>query len=91
MEAELAALEGLEVTEQRYEALAAWVGAAMAFGGAIWYMEGAEKAQEYYAGRFTGWRQPEQWWVSVHAPRVGSPCLPPHSDFLFACNALLLT
>ncbi|KAG2438021.1 hypothetical protein HXX76_005635 [Chlamydomonas incerta] len=37
-------------TEQRYEALAAWVGAAVAFGCGIWYVQGAEKAQEYFAG-----------------------------------------
>ncbi|KAG2489077.1 hypothetical protein HYH03_012513 [Edaphochlamys debaryana] len=36
--------------ESRYEALAAWVGAAVAFGGGIWYFQGAEKAQEYFAG-----------------------------------------
>lgn len=37
-------------TEARYEALAAWVGAAVAFGAGIWYVQGAEKAQEYFAG-----------------------------------------
>ncbi|EFJ49967.1 hypothetical protein VOLCADRAFT_80441 [Volvox carteri f. nagariensis] len=37
-------------TESRYEALAAWVGAAVAFGAGIWYVQGAEKAQEYFAG-----------------------------------------
>lgn len=33
-----------------YEALAAWVGAAVAFGAGIWYVQGAEKAQEFFAG-----------------------------------------
>ncbi|GLI68669.1 hypothetical protein VaNZ11_013121 [Volvox africanus] len=37
-------------TESRYEALAAWVGGAVAFGAGIWYVQGAEKAQEYFAG-----------------------------------------
>ncbi|PNH08946.1 hypothetical protein TSOC_004468 [Tetrabaena socialis] len=36
--------------EARYEALAAWVGAAVAFGAGVWYVQGAEKAQEYFAG-----------------------------------------
>lgn len=40
----------LPKTEARYEALAAWVGAAVAFGAGIWYVQGAEKAQEYFAG-----------------------------------------
>lgn len=33
-----------------YEALAGWVGAAAAFGAGIWYVQGAEKAQEFFAG-----------------------------------------
>ncbi len=49
-ERELKSISTLPATEQRYEALAAWVGAAMAFGGGIWYMEGSQKAQEYFAG-----------------------------------------
>ena len=37
-------------SEARYESLVAWVGAACAFGAGIWYTQGAEKAQEYFAG-----------------------------------------
>eukprot|EP00878_Enallax_costatus_P009244 GHUV01009662.1.p1 GENE.GHUV01009662.1~~GHUV01009662.1.p1 ORF type:complete len:379 (+),score=69.96 GHUV01009662.1:255-1391(+) len=36
--------------EQRFEWLALWVAAAVAFGAGIWYVEGSEKAQEYFAG-----------------------------------------
>jgi len=36
--------------EARLEMLALWVGAAVAFGGGIWYIQGAEKAQEFFAG-----------------------------------------
>ena len=36
--------------EARLETLALWVGAAVAFGGGVWYAEGAEKAQEFFAG-----------------------------------------
>jgi hypothetical protein len=36
--------------EARLEALALWVGAAVAFGGGVWYIQGAEKAQEFFAG-----------------------------------------
>ena len=36
--------------QPNYNALVAWVGAAVAFGAGIWYVEGAEKAQEYFAG-----------------------------------------
>ncbi len=38
-EKELAALQTIPVKEQGYESLVAWVGAAMAFGGGIWYLE----------------------------------------------------
>ncbi|KAI8471645.1 MAG: integral membrane protein TerC family-domain-containing protein [Monoraphidium minutum] len=37
-------------TETRLEALALWVGAAVAFGAGVWYVQGAEKAQEFFAG-----------------------------------------
>jgi len=36
--------------EARLELLVFWVAAAVAFGSGIWYVEGAEKAQEYFAG-----------------------------------------
>jgi hypothetical protein len=36
--------------EARLETLALWVGAAAAFGGGIWHFQGAEKAQEFFAG-----------------------------------------
>lgn len=47
---ELATLEVLANEEKRYESLIALVGAAIAFGGGIWYTQGAIKAQEYFAG-----------------------------------------
>lgn len=40
----------IPVREQRFEWLAFWVAAAVAFGAGIWYVEGSEKAQEYFAG-----------------------------------------
>jgi len=46
----LAVTTALPRAETRLEALALWVGAAVAFGGGIWYTQGAEKAQEYFAG-----------------------------------------
>lgn len=49
-ERELAKVETLIQTEARYEVLAAWVAAAVAFGAGLWYVEGAEKAQEFFAG-----------------------------------------
>jgi TerC family integral membrane protein len=49
-EKELQALEELPVTEAKIETLALWVAAASAFGAGIWYVEGAEKAEEYFAG-----------------------------------------
>lgn len=36
--------------ETKGEAVAAWVGAAFAFGAGIWYFLGPEKAEEYFAG-----------------------------------------
>jgi hypothetical protein len=36
---ELATLQDLTAKEAGYEGLAAWVGAAMAFGAGIWYMQ----------------------------------------------------
>ncbi|MEW5300183.1 MAG: hypothetical protein WDW36_003131 [Sanguina aurantia] len=38
------------MTEARYEILAAWVAAAVAFGAGIWYVQGAEKSAEFFAG-----------------------------------------
>ena len=32
------------------ESVAAWIGAAFAFGAGIWYFLGSEKAEEYFAG-----------------------------------------
>jgi len=49
-EGQLRALEALPVQEARIETLAAWVGAAVAFGVGILYVQGPEKAQEYFAG-----------------------------------------
>jgi len=49
-ERELEALEDLPVRESRYESLAAWIGAAMAFGAGVWYFEGRTKGEEYFAG-----------------------------------------
>jgi hypothetical protein len=46
----VAVTEALPRSEARLEALALWVGAAVAFGGGIWYTEGAAKAQEFFAG-----------------------------------------
>ncbi|KAI8465503.1 MAG: integral membrane protein TerC family-domain-containing protein [Monoraphidium minutum] len=40
----------LPAAEARLETLAAWVAAATAFGGGVWYVQGAEKAQEFFAG-----------------------------------------
>ncbi|KAF8063006.1 hypothetical protein HT031_003845 [Scenedesmus sp. PABB004] len=40
----------LPTREARFEWLAFWVGAAVAFGAGVWYVEGAEKAQEFFAG-----------------------------------------
>lgn len=42
--------ETLPRAEARYESLVAWVAAAVAFGGGVWYVQGAEKAQEFFAG-----------------------------------------
>ncbi|GBF87736.1 thylakoid membrane protein, chloroplastic [Raphidocelis subcapitata] len=36
--------------EARLESLAAWVGAAVAFGAGVWHWLGPDKAQEYFAG-----------------------------------------
>ncbi len=49
-EKELTVLASLPAKEQGYEAIAAWVGLAVAFGAGIWYSQGAGKAQEYFAG-----------------------------------------
>lgn len=50
-ERELKALTtDLPQREQRFEWLAFWVASAVAFGGGIWYVEGSEKAQEFFAG-----------------------------------------
>ncbi|CAD7701740.1 unnamed protein product [Ostreobium quekettii] len=42
--------EGAEDVEFRGESVAAWVGAAFAFGAGVWYFLGSEKAEEYFAG-----------------------------------------
>jgi TerC family integral membrane protein len=49
-ERELQALEALPVKEAKIETLALWVAAACAFGGGVWYTQGAEKAEEFFAG-----------------------------------------
>lgn len=49
-ERELKRVVSFVQSEARYETLAAWVTAAMAFGTGIWYFDGAEKAQEFFAG-----------------------------------------
>lgn len=36
--------------EARLEQLVFWVASAVAFGAGVWYVEGVEKAQEYFAG-----------------------------------------
>ncbi|GMH40660.1 hypothetical protein BSKO_08564 [Bryopsis sp. KO-2023] len=54
--AEEKALAGLEEVareeeiEFQGESVAAWIGAALAFGGGVWYTMGQEKAIEYFAG-----------------------------------------
>lgn len=43
-------IESLPEKEARLETLAFWVAAAVAFGAGVWYVQGPEKAQEYFAG-----------------------------------------
>eukprot|EP00879_Flechtneria_rotunda_P008757 GHRR01009172.1.p1 GENE.GHRR01009172.1~~GHRR01009172.1.p1 ORF type:complete len:386 (+),score=115.31 GHRR01009172.1:130-1287(+) len=45
-----ALVSDLPQREQRFEWLALWVAAAVAFGAGIWYVEGSDKAQEFFAG-----------------------------------------
>ncbi|CAD7701895.1 unnamed protein product [Ostreobium quekettii] len=46
----LQSIEKEEEVEFQGEAVAAWVGAAVAFGAGVWYFLGVEKAEEYFAG-----------------------------------------
>lgn len=43
-------IESLPQQGFRFEALAVWVAAAVAFGSGVWYLEGADKGQEFFAG-----------------------------------------
>lgn len=47
---QLQRLDAPPMSEARYEILAAWVAAAVAFGAGIWYVQGAEKSAEFFAG-----------------------------------------
>lgn len=47
---QLQRLDALPMKEARYELLAAWVAAAVAFGAGIWYFQGSEKSAEFFAG-----------------------------------------
>jgi TerC family integral membrane protein len=49
-EKELQEVDKVIERETRGEQLAALVGAAVAFGAGVWYVQGPEKAQEYFAG-----------------------------------------
>ncbi|KAJ9515351.1 hypothetical protein QJQ45_006616 [Haematococcus lacustris] len=49
-EQELVALSTLPAKEAGYEGIVGWVGAAMAFGAGVWYVQGPQKAQEFFAG-----------------------------------------
>ncbi|KAJ9514422.1 hypothetical protein QJQ45_012357 [Haematococcus lacustris] len=49
-EQELVTLSQLPAKEAGYEGIAGWVAAAMAFGVGVWYFQGPEKGQEFFAG-----------------------------------------
>lgn len=49
-EQELVTLSQLPAKEAGYEGIAGWVAAAMAFGAGVWYFQGSEKGQEFFAG-----------------------------------------